>query len=34
MTYRIGLHLTCMLVKPANWKFYLKGIMREIGVRI
>jgi len=22
----------CMIVRPTNWKFYLKGIMREIGM--
>ena len=22
----------CMVVRPTNWKFYLKGILREIGM--
>ena len=29
---RIQLHLTCLLIRPSNWKFYVAGIFREIKI--
>jgi hypothetical protein len=34
MIFRARLHFICMFKNPSQWRFYAKGILRELGINL